>query len=125
MTDHGNLMLARVRACAAGQPAPDERLQAMPPFITTPGPWTAQGPDIMAGKPPFERGHPGWRIVGAAHGGEQCANARLMAAAPDMLEALNDCAGVLQSIENQLKGKSFAVTAVLKKARAAIAKAEG
>jgi len=49
----------------------------------------------------------------------------LLAAAPDMLEALNDCAGVLQSIENQLKGKSFAVTAVLKKARAAIAKAEG
>jgi hypothetical protein len=81
----------------------------------------------MAGKPPFERGRPGWRIVGVAAGRDEEAacNARLMAAAPDMLEALNDCAGVLQSIENQLKGKSFAVTAVLKKARAAIAKAEG
>ena len=45
----------------------------------------------------------------------------LIAAAPDLREALEDCAGVLQSIENQLKGRSMAVTAVLKKARAALA----
>lgn len=52
-------------------------------------------------------------------------NARLIAAAPELLEALDDCAGVLQSIENQLSGKSVAVTAVLEKARAAIKKTEG
>ena len=49
-------------------------------------------------------------------------DARLMVAAPDLADALDDCAGVLQSFENQLKGKSFAVTTVLAKARAALAK---
>jgi hypothetical protein len=53
------------------------------------------------------------------------ANARLIAAAPELLERLEDAAGVLQSIEDQLKGKSVAVTAVLEYAKAAIAKAKG
>ncbi len=49
-------------------------------------------------------------------------DAKLIAAAPELLEALDDCRGVLQSFEDQLKGRSFAVTDVLRKARAAIAK---
>ena len=51
--------------------------------------------------------------------------ARLITAAPELLDALVDCAGVLQSIEDQLNGRSVAVTAVLLKARAAITEAEG
>lgn len=49
----------------------------------------------------------------------------LLAAAPELLAAMEDCAGVLQSIEDQLHGKSVAVVEVLKQARAAIAKAKG
>lgn len=51
-------------------------------------------------------------------------NASLIAAAPDLLEALDDCAFVLQSINDQLKGKSVAVVTVLEKARDAIEKAK-
>ena len=54
---------------------------------------------------------------------EDEANAKLIAAAPELLEALTDCKGVLDSFEQQLNGKSIAVTEVLTKARAAIAKA--
>ena len=50
-------------------------------------------------------------------------HAPLVAAAPAMLDALEDCRGVLKSIDDQLKGRSIAVTAVLEKARAAIASA--
>jgi len=51
------------------------------------------------------------------------ANARLIAAAPELLAALEDCAGVLESIDKQLRGKSYAITEVLRKSRAAISKA--
>ena len=51
------------------------------------------------------------------------ADAQLIAAAPDLFDALDDCRGVLESIEDHLKGKSVAVTAVLQKAREAIAAA--
>lgn len=56
---------------------------------------------------------------------EREANARLIAAAPELLERLQDCVKVLQSFQDQLQGKSIAVTANLEYARAAIAKAEG
>lgn len=42
----------------------------------------------------------------------------------NLLDALSDCCGVLQSIEDQLKGKSVAVTAVLQAGRAAMEKAQ-
>ena len=57
--------------------------------------------------------------------GEAEANARLIAAAPELLEALIDCGSVLQSIENQIKGKSVAITLVLEKFRAVITKVTG
>jgi len=50
-------------------------------------------------------------------------HAALIAASPALLAALEDCASVLQSIDAQLNGKSFAVTDVLTKARSAISKA--
>ena len=42
----------------------------------------------------------------------------------NLLDALSDCCGVLQSIEDQLKGKSVAVTAVLQAGRDAMEKAQ-
>lgn len=59
----------------------------------------------------------------APHLDETLANGRLMNAAPKLLAALDDCRGVLRSIENQLKGKCFAVTDVLRKAEEALAEA--
>ena len=126
MTDHGNLMLARVRACAAGQPAPDERPQAMPHPTATPGPWTTDGRNIIAGPPPHIRGKPGWKVIGYLQGydnGESQANARLMAAAPAMLGALRE---ILSQIDQGgTSGKVFGRDACIAQARAAIAKAEG
>ena len=54
---------------------------------------------------------------------EIAAYAHLMAAAPQLLRALDDCRGVLQSIEDKLNGRSFAVVDVLRKAREAISQA--
>lgn len=90
----------------------------------TPGPWRIKDHEIED-----------FRVFGNCEGGalarvikannfggtaQDQANARLIAAAPAMAEALEDCAGVLRSIEDQLKGKSIAVTRILAKAREAL-----
>ncbi len=52
---------------------------------------------------------------------EMHANARLIAAAPDMLEALRQCLGLIESIEAEREVELYCGSL----ARAAIAKAEG
>jgi hypothetical protein len=56
---------------------------------------------------------------------EQEANARLIAAAPDMLEALEFSAYVIERLENDLKKFRPGTYSGSNKARAAIAKAKG
>jgi nucleoside 2-deoxyribosyltransferase len=56
---------------------------------------------------------------------EDIPNFTLMAASPQMLDALDDCVIILDSLNRQIGGKSFAVRLVLDKARAAITKAGG
>ncbi len=90
----------------------------------TPGPWKVDGLLIKA------IDHGKWFGIAKAGGTRltiegNMANARLIAAAPTLLERLEDCAGVLQSLEDQLQGKSFAVTDALANARAAITAAKG
>jgi hypothetical protein len=93
----------------------------------TPGPWNIQFSSGNNGQGGYvHRLQSGITIIQHLNGTtekEIHANARLIAAAPELLDILKDCAGVLQSFEDQLKGKSFAVTDVLAKSRAAIAKA--
>lgn len=92
----------------------------------TPGPWTAdldgydyeicQGPLLIA-----ELGSwPG------SQGAEQIANARLIAAAPDLLEALKACEALIHACGPMFKGIQFEAGSppALYEARAAIAKAE-
>jgi hypothetical protein len=97
----------------------------------TPGPWEIRDDnlgckEIVAG---FSNDSEGWdgRLftvnVGYTHGleneGEDAANARLIAAAPDMLAALR--AVIFQTIQGKVLERDACVTA----ARSAIAKAEG
>lgn len=49
----------------------------------------------------------------------------MLAASAELLDVMEDCKGVLQSFEDQLKGKCVALTIVLEKACAVIAKAKG
>lgn len=89
----------------------------------TPGPWVV----VRAGNSTLirsdsQRGYFA-KIEGAcagAHGAEGEANARLIAAAPDLLEALKKA---LPLLEEHIRGRS--VTEAIEAAEAAIAKAEG
>lgn len=92
----------------------------------TPGPWTVEddggGPYIMAGKEDIVSGVAPWKDDDKAH-----ANAQLIAAAPDLLEALK---GLIRGscfcecgIDNpMMRGKHSSACIA---AQAAIAKAEG
>jgi hypothetical protein len=97
------------------------------PAKHTPGPWTA-----------FELGKEDgtwekWSIVHngpLCYGGDACqgpivseANARLIAAAPELLEACEEALGPLQDAQNGLRS-SLAAKAFMK-VKAAIAKAKG
>jgi hypothetical protein len=79
----------------------------------TPGPWKREGVDIYANAPANVRPHIAHVIYGAT------ADARLIAAAPELLEALTDLVGGCGK-----EGDLFSSEAMAK-ARAAIAKAEG
>ena len=98
----------------------------------TKGPWVAIGTDPAEGVDCFwinaqpnaaMRGFT--KNIGAVNGSqasaEQAANAALIAAAPELLEALKKCAGVCAG---EIFGKN-ALIGALEAARAAIAKAEG
>lgn len=80
----------------------------------TPGPWTADGTRVYIGDNPKDVG--------------SVANARLIAAAPDLLEALKgvvatNCAQRALAYPDTFADLSFAIA--VDAARAAIAKAEG
>lgn len=81
----------------------------------TPGPWEARGAGVFAVG----------RYIGAtgdedSDGDEQVANARLMAVAPEMLDALKMCADWMDAREKKGAGPR-----VVDAARLVIAKAEG
>ena len=112
----------------------------------TPGPWTAAGPGIRetAGKDPrIMVLHPdGVRLIATTHEGctrpdgatickdEQRANARLIAAAPELLEALRESETALTELLcsrelDSTRQPFHAVRDARDRMRAAIAKAEG
>ena len=91
----------------------------------TPGPWKID----TKGSKHFIDGNDGFTViyldrVTAIRGRDECElNARLIAAAPDLLEALRACLDPLQQAQNKY-GDITAAAAFLA-ARAALAKAEG
>jgi len=99
----------------------------------TPGPWSAEAPPPDAYTDPDIRLDPEVKfwIVGGGVGevlaqtlltsqGQEAANARVLAAAPDLLDALHALVKVYEKV-----GGPLAVDPKLADARAAIAKAEG
>ena len=95
----------------------------------TPGPWTARKDDyskhMINITGPNGAGDSVCRVKGyAAYREEAKANAFLMAAAPDLLEALVYQTEVLDA-HNQCKPHSLGMANAVEKARAAIAKAKG
>ena len=78
----------------------------------TPGPWNIGHSTVVL---MVSRG-----VIGISHD-EEFANARLIAAAPDLLEALKDCVAVM---DRELAGLKV-IQPELSAARAAIAKATG
>lgn len=80
----------------------------------TPGPWKREGIEIYASAPANVRPHIARVIYG------DTANARLIAAAPELLEAL-------KHLDNAINEPSLGIDLIeaSDKARAAIAKAEG
>lgn len=103
----------------------------------TPGPWEADCCDVTGARPPGDSGVRFWSVVGkgdyrgsvcnvhsAEHIGgitiaERDANARLIAAAPDLLEACYIGLGVALAFEEESDRSAS------EKIRAAIAKAKG
>ena len=98
----------------------------------TPGPWNIGSSDLPVSRMSIHcKGHKdschstvalmvSRGVIGISHD-EEFANARLIAAAPDLLEALKDCVAVM---DRELAGLK-AIQPELSSARAAIAKATG
>ena len=87
----------------------------------TPGPWVTKGPHIMEAGPSFN-----WvASVQVSNMPEWEANARLIAAAPELLEALQDLAEEAARSVYPQPDKPDSAWAKLVRARAAIAKATG
>lgn len=84
----------------------------------TPGPWMATGARVDMGAGRVTAGLD-WSFD--VDPGEARANARLIAAAPDLLKALKDLVAVIDSV----KGKDVRGYEAFDSAEAAIAKAEG
>lgn len=64
-------------------------------------------------------------VMAVQHSDAECkANAQLIAAAPELLEALESCASLLEFLEPEVRG-GYSPDGALSKARAAIAKALG
>ena len=96
---------------------------AAPKGQHTPGPWTNSNGTIMApaGKV-AEAGNPGYDGFAAESEHEAIANARLIAAAPDLLAALTHAEVMLSIMADPADASSVAVRDA---ARAAIARATG
>ena len=98
----------------------------------TPGPWNIGSSDLPASRLSIHcKGHKdschstvalmvSRGVIGISHD-EEFANARLIAAAPELLEALEDCVAVM---DRELAGLKV-IQPELSAARAAIAKATG
>ena len=98
----------------------------------TPGPWNIGSSDLPVSRMSIHcKGHKdschstvalmvSRGVIGISHD-EEFANARLIAAAPELLEALEDCVAVM---DRELAGLK-AIQPELSSARAAIAKATG
>ncbi len=98
----------------------------------TPGPWSVGSSDLPVSRMSIHcKGHKdschstvalmvSRGVIGISHD-EEFANARLIAAAPDLLEALKDCVAVM---DRELAGLKV-IQPELSAARAAIAKATG
>ena len=98
----------------------------------TPGPWNIGSSDLPVSRMSIHcKGHKdschstvalmvSRGVIGISHD-EEFANARLIAAAPDLLKALEDCVAVM---DRELAGLK-AIQPELSSARAAIAKATG
>lgn len=88
----------------------------------TPGPWSFDGPDyniiIWGAKPET-------RVCFLTSDGPTKANARLIAAAPDLLEALTDCVKRLRSCAKLHGNADFAVDGLCGQFEEVIAKATG
>jgi len=83
----------------------------------TPGPWTATGRSVNA-----EASDRNICVVRFA--GDAAANARLIAAAPAMLEALKVAAAYMAALP-QFPDRGFDVASITNECKAAIAAAEG
>ena len=96
----------------------------MPATPHTPGPWTANSQRFIddahgltiAHCPSYNGTHPTET---------QLANATLIAAAPDLLLALQIAANTLETVYRERDPKNIAAKCAAERARAAIAKAEG
>jgi hypothetical protein len=98
----------------------------------TPGPWRAerQNPSPTTGEWMIAGSKPGYLAeVRDCGSGDVLANARLIAAAPDLLEALYDLGSYADLCESFLRethpGKAYMLRKQVTKAIAAIAKATG
>lgn len=87
----------------------------------TPGPWVVEDP-IESLTPIGAHGRNGGKWVAHCLGPHQAANARLIAAAPDMLEALT---ALLARFDDNPELSELIGLVEIEHARAAIAKAEG
>ena len=92
----------------------------------TPGPWSYIGNgDVVAKSNKYCGGEKDIASVFLTVNDEDEANARLIAAAPDLLEALKACADWLDWLVTPHDDPKGAHAAHIKQARAAIAKATG
>jgi len=88
----------------------------------TPGPWEAEGPEQFYGEAVCDLNN-GWRVVtlkADPNEYEPEADAKLIAAAPELLEALEKCVFLLGSIGHRPNNSATAMVAF-----DAIAKAKG
>ncbi len=92
----------------------------------TPGPWTADGLQIRDADTSLVAT---CAVENILNNDEETANAALIAAAPEMYEALNTCAEMLsvcaQVLADYPAGEGFDFDKAIRQACAAIAKAEG
>lgn len=97
--------------------------------LHTPAPWTAEGPDEIFGD--YNIHEPGVRaVIGAVVSNlrppeEVAANARLVAAAPDLLSALGDAIEALAMCEPRTSHGARCSLRAMLAGRAALAKATG
>lgn len=77
----------------------------MPNTAHTPGPWTQTAHAVQSGYVSYIKGNADHDEVAVLYSDErQAANALLIAAAPDMLDALHECADLLDNYSDVIDG---------------------